>query len=61
MAQMSGSTASQASVRTTISAGRNRDFPVTPAVARMRNPTVAAKLRITNPHTNGRTAEVGPE
>ena len=57
---MTGSTVSQASARTMISHGRNRDFPLTPSVARRRIPTVAMKLTTTNPHTNGRTAAVGP-
>ena len=57
---MTANTAIHASVSTVISHGRSRDFPLTPAVARLRTVTVARKLAITNTNTNGRTAEVGP-
>ena len=60
MPPMIRNTAIHASAKTVISAGRSRDFPLTPAVARMRTPTVATKLAITNTTTNGPTAEVGP-
>ncbi|SRR6266545_6093014 len=46
---------------TVISAGRSRDLPLTPAVARLAAATVAPKLMTTNASTTGMaTAVAGP-
>ena len=57
---MTTNTPTHATARTAISAGRSRDLPLTPAVARLATATVAPKLTTTNATTTGMTAAVGP-
>ncbi len=57
---MTTAAAAHASTKIVISAGRSRDLPRTPAIARSRTATVAAKLMTMNATKMGMSAAVGP-
>lgn len=58
---MTANTTTHAATAMAISAGRSRDLPLTPAVARLATPTVTPRLMTPNAITKGMTVAVGPQ